>query len=111
MIGASRPAPNAAERNVAFSSSRAGKPKLTLETPSAHFTPKRSLHMLTARRICSTWRWLVEAVMTRQSMRMRSGPIPQRAASPTMRRAMAKRASAVSGMPSSSSARPITSVP
>ena len=43
---------------------------------SAHLTPRRSLHRDMARRICSAWRWLVEAVMTRQSMRMRSGPMP-----------------------------------
>ena len=76
MIGASRPAPNAAAKKTEPSSGRAGRPKLMFDTPSAHLTPRRSLHSDMARRICSAWRWLVEAVMTRQSMRMRSGPMP-----------------------------------
>ena len=76
MIAASSPAPSAAARKVALMSSRAGRPKLTFETPSEVRTPSRPLHAASASRISGTWFWLVEAVMTRQSTRMRSRPIP-----------------------------------
>ena len=76
MMGASSPAPKAAARNVALSSSRAGRPKLTLETPSVQCTPSSWRQRVTARKISVTCAWLVEAVMTRQSMRMRSRLMP-----------------------------------
>ena len=49
--------------------------------------------------------------MARQSMRMRVAGMPCSAAAWTMRSAMAKRPSAVVGMPSSSSVSPMTFAP
>ena len=64
----SSPAPNAAARNVAFTSSRCGRPKLTFDTPSTVLQPRRSFTMDTARRISRASFWLVDAAMTKQSM-------------------------------------------
>lgn len=75
-MGISRPAPKAAARKVLFTRGRAGRPKLTFDTPSTVRTPRRSFTRATARRISRTSSWLVAAAMTRQSMATSSRGMP-----------------------------------
>ena len=53
-MGRSSPLASAAERNVALTSLRAGRPKLILEMPRAVFTPSSRLTRNTACKISET---------------------------------------------------------
>ena len=111
MIGRSSPLASAAVRKLALRTGRAGKPKLTLETPSTQRTPSRSLHARMAARISGISGWLVAAAMTRQSIAMSSRRRPASSAASTMRPAIATRSSACAGMPFSSRVSPTIVAP
>ena len=110
-MGRSSPRAMAMVKKVLFISSRQGRPKEILDTPStvlspsSDFTRARASSVLTA---CSCW---ADTVRVRQSIKTSSLGIPADSAAFSMRRAMSTRPSTVSGMPFSSRHRPSTAAP
>ena len=103
MMGALKPFCSASAKNVAFTISRWGRPKEMLETPRIVRTPRRSRIPRTASSVVRAPLGSELMVMQRASMTMSLLSIPYSAARRIMRSAMAMRASAVSGIPPSSS--------
>ena len=111
MIGSVRPLWSAIVRNVRVISSRFGRPNEIFETPSTVLSPSSVLTLWRALRVSITPSCSAEAVSVRQSMKTSSLGIPYSIARRSIFSAIAKRPSAVFGIPPLSSARPTTAAP
>ena len=106
----SSPASRARVRKAEFIFSRAGRPKLTFETPSV-VRPPASWMRRRASSVTLAASGSEETVRVSVSMTTSSRAMPCSAAAAQMRSAQLTRPSAVSGMPPSSSVRPTTTPP
>ncbi len=106
-----RPFSSASVRKMLPSTSRTGRPKETLLTPSTVPHPVFSRIIFSASRVTFAAFPSVLTVMVRVSNRMSFGPIPYFSASFRIFSAIASRPSAVPGMPPSSNVRATTAPP
>ena len=111
MIGRVRPLCSAIVRNVRVIVSRFGRPKLILETPRTVLSPSSLWTRFRALIVSITPSCSAEAVRVRQSMNTSSRGIPYSIALLSILSAIAKRPSAVFGIPPLSSVRPTTAAP
>ena len=107
----SSPAERASARNARFTCLRAGRPKDTLDTPREVRQPRWSRIRARASRVTFAASGAALTAMARGSKTMSSRPMPYSAARARIRSAMARRPSAVSGIPLSSRVRATTTPP
>ena len=111
MMGKSRPCAIASVRNPAVIFPRAGRPKEIFDTPNTQCSPSRSRTICMAFNVSTALSCSAETVSVRQSINTSSLRMPCFRASDRIRSAIAKRPSAVGGMPPASIASPTTAAP
>ena len=111
MMAADNPRPSARAKKAALTPSRPGRPKDTLDTPREVRQPRWSRIRARASRVTFAASGAALTAMARGSKTMSSRPMPYSAARARIRSAMARRPSAVSGIPLSSRVRATTTPP